>query len=74
METKTASAKKEQKIDSIQDNTGKPPPINNALVKAVEILDVYDKKLKYIVIENEWGKVIISVGEKTFNNIKELTR
>lgn len=38
-----------------------------------EILGTKDKKLYYLIIENEKGKVVINVGEKTHNSIKELT-
>lgn len=75
MDTKSSSVQgTTQKVELIQDNTGKSAPVPNTRTSAVEILDVYGKKLKYVVIENAWGKVIISVGEKTYNNIKELTK
>lgn len=49
---------------------------NNQHVKAVEIEDIRGKKQKYLVIgnnEDHTKNVVINVGEKTFNAVKELT-
>lgn len=41
-------------------------------VEVVTIKDIRDKELKYLVIKNGENKVIISVGEKTYNGVKAL--
>lgn len=47
-------------------------PKYNAEVDSVGIQDIYGKLLKYVVIRTAKGKVIISVGDKTFNNVKQI--
>lgn len=42
-------------------------------VKAVKHLDIKDKEQNYIVIGEAENKVIINVGEKTYNSVKNLT-
>lgn len=42
-------------------------------VAAVELANIYCKKLKYIIIGEGDDKVVISVGDKTFDNVKSLT-
>ena len=42
-------------------------------VKAVKMLDIYDKEQLYIVIGEGEKKVVINVGEKNFEKVKKLT-
>ena len=42
-------------------------------VKAVKMLDIYDKEQLYIVIGEGEKKVIINVGEKNFEKVKKIT-
>lgn len=42
-------------------------------VSAVQIVDIRDNMLKYVTIENtNGGKVVINVGNKTYNAVKEI--
>lgn len=45
----------------------------NAKIQAVEILNIKGEKQLYITIETTKGKAHVSVGEKNFKLIKELT-
>lgn len=45
----------------------------NAQVSAVKYRDINDKELLYLVIQNSQGKVIINIGQKTFDKVKSIT-
>lgn len=40
---------------------------------ANEVLGTKEKKLYYLIIETDKGKLIINVGEKTHDEVKKLT-
>lgn len=42
-------------------------------VQAIEHTDIRGKKQKYIIIGDVNKNVVINVGEKTFNSVKEIT-
>lgn len=46
----------------------------NASVTATKLKDIRDKEQLYLIIENENHKVIINVGEKTFNAVERLIK
>ena len=45
----------------------------NAEVKAFKFTDVRGKEQLYLSIEAEHGKLIINIGEKTFNEVEKIT-
>lgn len=45
----------------------------NAEVKAFKFTDVRGKEQLYLSIEAEHGKMIINIGEKTFNEVEKIT-
>lgn len=47
--------------------------LNGEKIKIVEFTDIRNKKQRYIMIGDLLKEIIINIGEKNYNNLKELS-
>lgn len=49
-----------------------PSKKSECQVQVINHKDIRDNELLYLVIERRGGKVVINIGERTFNDVKQL--
>lgn len=64
--TKLAAAIENQKLPKV------PSKESECMVQVINHKDIRDNELLYLVIKRRGGKVVINIGERSFNDLKQL--